>query len=292
MLLLQNRIIRQDKRRLLLLFSFIALILIFVSNISAQVFEDFEEEWEDEIEFTGQKKSASRAIIFSSIFPGAGHVYANPKSLGTYLFPIIEIALWAGYFYYNNEGDRIEKDYMSYADDNYKREYFHEVKDRLIDHSESSNIYNEDHFRLDDDDTQHFYEDIGKYNKYIFGWTDWYAKYVHPDTREIRWAFDDEGLWLGNYPSDVDGDASYDRPYSRLRQKYIQMRHDAQDKYDVSYLMSFGLAFNRIISSLDAVRVTKNYNRELRYSYDINLKVQPDYTRNLFTPMINLVLKY
>ncbi len=262
-----------------------------MTNLLAQIYvpED-ESEWQDEFTFRGERKSATTAIILSSIFPGSGHFYVNKRSIGTYIFPVIEIGLWAGYFYFNKQGQDIEKDYMAYADQNYRRWRQNEVQTNLIDNPQSSSIYNDLHFRLDEDNTQHFYEDIGKYNKYIFGWSDWYEIYFEYG---VQWQFDNDGIWMGNYATHPDySGTDYDPPYSALRQKYIGMRRDAQENFDKRTLVTFGLVFNRIISSLDVIRVTTIYNRELRYSSNLDFNLHPAFVNNQFTPMATASYKF
>jgi len=251
--------------------------------------QDDEEIWRQTYQIRQERKSASRAILFSTIFPGSGHFYVNKRSFGTYIFPLIEIGLWVGYFHFDKKGSDIEKDYMRFADANYRREYQHEVEDELISHTASSIIYNDSHFRLDQTNTQHFYEDIGKYNKYIFGWEDWYEKYA---ANGIQWSFNDEGIWLGNYPTDGTVQDEHDSPYSTNRAKYIQMRRDAQENFDNRVLATFGLAFNRIVSTLDVVRVTTKYNRELRYSSNYDVQFKPVYVNNMVTPSLNFQYRF
>jgi len=281
---------RLKKNKLILL---LVLLSCFFSNLFPQLYEDVTiEDWDSQYSFGEETKSASKAMILSAVFPGSGHFYANKRSVGTYLFPLIEIALWTGIFVYTNKGDDIEKDYMSFANQHYRREYYNEVSTKLIEHSQSSSIYTELHFRLDKTNTQHFYEDIGKYNKYIFGWTDWYEKYVDQSTKQIRWVFDDKGIWLGNYPFNNGDNSTYDIPYSEIRAEYIRLRREAQDNYDTSHLMKFGLVINRIGSSLDAARVVSKYNREICYGYNFNIKLSPRLTNNLLTPTLTFVVNY
>jgi len=274
---------------------YITLFLIMIlagTHLCAQVFlPDEDDEWLDDYSVRTERKSATTAIILSSIFPGSGHFYVNKRSLGTYIFPILEVALWAGFFYYDNKGDQVERDYHVFADKHYDRERQYTAQNDLINHSSSSPIYNDLHFRLDEENTQHFYEDIGKYNKYIFGWEDWYDIYF---TDGVQWVFDNDGIWLGNIPSTEDPDSypGYDEPYSEQRQKYIGMRRDAQHYYDNRDLITFGLAFNRIISALDVIRVTTVYNRELRYSSNFNFQLRPALVNNKFTPTMNMTLKF
>jgi hypothetical protein len=265
-------------------------LLLFVS-LPAQIFEHEDgAEWEDSEIVRRDRKSAATAIIMSSIFPGSGHFYSNRRSIGTFIFPVIEIALWAGYIHFNNKGDDIERDYIALANTHYDRNRQDTVQDNLINNSQSSDIYTDDHFRLDSSNTQHFYEDIGKYNKYIFGWEDWYRDYFEYG---VEWKFD-EGMWIGNYPThpDIADNDSYHPPRSELRRKYIEMRREAQDNYDRRVLTTFGLALNRIVSALDVVRVTTVYNRELRYSSTIDFGLQPAMVNNQITPTMNMQIKF
>lgn len=286
---------------------FCLMALLMITPILGQVFDDPELEWDDRQQLTGERKSAFRAIMFSSIFPGGGHLYGNRRSIGTYLFPVIEIALWVGYFHFDSKGSSIEDDYEAFADKHYVWDYYIKGRDALINGHDAidsdrkaATIYrNRDpdtgeliHFRLDPyTDPQHYYEDIGKYNKYIFGWTDWNETYFDGD--DTLWRFNDDGIWLGNWPVGADPEEEdYHRPYTPMRAEYIQMRRDAQENFDRSYLMTFGLAINRIVSSLDAVRVTQRYNRELRYSSNFNIHITPKYTGNTLIPTLNLTYRY
>lgn len=279
---------------------FLLLLMLSLTGLQAQVYEPGDEDdFQEDYLIRGERKSAARAIIMSAIFPGSGHFYVNRRAIGTYLFPIVEIALWVGYFHFDSQGRDIESDYMAYADEHYKRWRQDEVEVQLINHPQSSSIYNDLHFRLDDRNTQHFYEDIGKYRKYIFGWADWYEIYAE---HGVEWEFTEDGIWVGNYPTHPDhaGAGVYDEPYSELRQHYIDMRRDAQQNFDRRVLTTFGLAFNRIASSLDAVRLTTAYNRELRYAYNpspdlktaFDFRVQPQWVNNQITPTISLIANF
>ena len=166
----------------------ITLILIICSAVIAQELEN------DIIQINYEKKSPAKAMMLSSLFPGAGQFYANRRSITTYIFPIIEIGLIAGYFINYNDGLDKEADYQDFADPLYNRSHQHSAENDIIPNNMS---YYEDHFRLDDDDTQHFYEDIGKYDKYIFGWIDWFDIYARGENGEFTspsWIWDGEGI--------------------------------------------------------------------------------------------------
>jgi|GEM_PF-6426480 len=108
--------------------------------------------------------------------------------------------------------------------------------------SDPGNLYfDEDHFMLDDDNSQHFYEDIGKYDKYLFGWYDWHNIYAtmnnSPDEANTNpiWNFDN-GNWIGNDPINVSSEyyinnqSEYDAhngKYSIFRAEYITLMNNA-----------------------------------------------------------------
>jgi hypothetical protein len=276
---------------------------------------------EDFFKMEYKQKSARKAMLLSTLFPGAGQIYANPKAITGYIFPVIEIGLWVGYFHFNSEGKKIESNYEKYANKEiigfYDRDitilfndgsqinisegdpiYRYErgrqkfVQEDLIFHA--NNPFYTNHFRLDETDTQHFYEDIGKYNKYIFGWADWFDIYAtnsngnwdapSPDTSNpvSFWKWDNN-KWIGNDPQNTTSEY-YENPilyiqnngiYSDMRAEYIDMRLDAEDQYKKGNLLLVGTAVNRIVSAIDALRVTNRQNLAYLAKHDVQIKITP-----------------
>lgn len=277
------------KKSLLLLISILVVVPIF-----AQSSED-DEIINDIIEIKYEQKSAGKAMLMSSIFPGAGQAYVNYKSLTTYLFPLIEIGLWYGMYHYYQKGEDKEASYEEFADTYYARErQYHAEEDLIV--ASNNNPFYENHFRLDEENTQHFYEDIGKYNKYIFGWQDWFEIYCTSEQgywTNADWIWEDDSAefkkWAGNQPINPDSDYYdgnqhlYDSKngiYSQMRAEYIDMRQEAEDFYEKSKMMSFGIVFNHIISAFDALRVTKQYNLEAISQNKLKMKVSPIFVDN------------
>ncbi len=309
------------------------LIGIFIS-VSAQEIRN------DIIQVNYEKKSVSKAMILSSLFPGAGQFYANRRSITTYIFPIIEIGLWVGYFHYYNQGLDKEDEYEKWANQEpindvgylgdcpyinpdtnqpyykdgdpiyrYGRErHDFAVDDFLI---ENNNPSYENHFRLDDTNTQHFYEDIGKYNKHIFGWYDWFNIYATNDegnwTNVINWNFEDDanGLddWIGMgapaNPMDslyIENQSLYEGKnglYSGMRAEYIEMRKEARNYYKSAEIISFGLVFNHILSAFDAVRITRRYNLEYITNISkLQIHLAPVVVSNELSPALFLTKRF
>ena len=170
-----------------------------------------------------------------------------------------------------------------------------------------------DFFRLDAGNTQHFYEDIGKYNKYIFGWADWYHTFATDATG--TYVLDQEGYqnawkWTSGQAHEIrwEGNAaiaSYDpnstnniyilpgSPVaSPMRRKYIQMRQDAEDDYNLARAFGFGLALNHVLSGIDAIRVTNKRNRYFLSDSGFRFQYYADLNNDNFTPRLSLSYKF
>jgi len=250
------------------------------------------------------EKSPSKALIFSAVAPGAGQFYVDYAQWTAYVFPVIEIGLWATLIHYHNKGINKEREYERFADAHYKRSQQNQAQLNLIMQSGSSDLFyvggsfntllsegkidewgNGGHFRLDDTNTQHFYEDIAKYDKYIFGWDDWFAE--NWNNGNVAWEFDEDGKYTS--PDNI----------SSLRASYIAMRIKAEDYYSTSRSMRFFLVANHALAALDAFRVAKKYNNaqaNRQYSQSQPIQIKPQlqtlYINDNLVPVIGLVMRF
>lgn len=308
----------------------------------------FAQQNENIIKTKYKQKSAAKAMMLSAIFPGAGQFYSNKKSITTYIFPVVEAGLWYGYLKYRKKGINIEKDYEHYATDEvighydsdspaivgvaanegdyykegdpiYRYERWRQYVAQENLKQNANNPFYDSHFRLDgiNDDgtidnnknTQHFYEDIGKYDKYLFGWYDWFS--IYGDYRDdftdynFHWILQDDGegnKWHGNNLPDslssyyLDDPTTYDAKngiYSAMRDKYIQMRIDAEDQFRVSRTFSYGIIFNHIFAAIDAIRVTKQTNiKYLSRNNSFKVKFVPVLTETGVSPSIVMTKRF
>lgn len=242
----------------------------------------------DLIKVNYNKKDAHLAMAMSLLVPGAGQFYANKTAITTYIFPVIELAFIGGIIYYNNQGNDKTDKYEYYATGElytyttpdgteiqgyrYERGRQNQIQD-ILKEINTVDIYDDSYFRLDNNNSQHFFEDIGKYNHYVFGWMDWYYRFAADESGNFtspRWQFDgpddsQQTHWIGNYPiwgQDTENSVSINsHDMSRMRQTYIKMRNDAKDDYGYANLFTIGLAFNHLVAGLDAIRVTTKFNR-------------------------------
>ncbi len=285
----------------------------------------------DVVQVYYDKKDARKAMLFSMLVPGAGQFYADRSAITTYIFPIVEVALIGGMIYYNSRGNSKTDDYEKYANGEdvtinfggyeytgtrYNRSFQTVVQNTVIG-SFANDIYDGEFFRLDPTDTQHFYEDIGKYNKYIYGWADWYHVFAADATGSYvldqpeyanAWIWSDgqphEIRWLGNYAiNDIDAitgqpgsnsqPVSPDSPLaSPMRRKYIKMRQDAESEYNVARTLGFMMALNHVVSGIDAIRVTNRANRYFLSDSGFKFNYYADLRYEKFTPSVALSYRF
>lgn len=286
------------------------IFLILLSCLAALLLADASSDWlwEDEAGGAAQEpapvsqelykldfaqKDARLAMLYSMILPGAGQFYGDRSAFTTYVFPVIELGLIAGNIIYRNKGDKKTEKFEKYATGEdiaytlgdgtvittkrYDRARQNRIQDIMIGLN-SADIYDSGYFRLDGTDTQHFFEDIGKYKHYVFGWADWYYHfatdeagnpqdpiwYPQPDGSNPGW------VWDANYPLWDDPAMGFSTTIfvrnsshasSPMRKEYIALRNDAKADYYTAQNFVMGLAFNHIAAGLDAIRVTRKANK-------------------------------
>ncbi len=298
------------------------LILLMVTltlNIFAQPLIDDLELENSVIQVNYQKKSTKLAVTMSAILPGAGSIYVNPSRWVGYIFPVIEGALIYGYISARQEAIDQERDYERYVNGEnitlydpqsgqeiysgprYNRE-FQSIVESYVSDINSDDIYDlgiNGFYRLDQQNTQHFYEDVGKYNKYIYGWADWYERYAYNGQGSLSegsvdpivlWSSDSEdinhtiiGYELTNehYSENID-----DGYYSPMRSEYIQMRKDTQDQYNKADYFLYGMLLNRVVSAIDAGLAVQRYNKNYISQSNFKFNYAATSKNDRFTPMI------
>jgi len=268
----------------------------------------------DLIKVNYQKKSAHLAMLMSMVVPGAGQFYADKSAITTYIFPVLELISIGGIVYFNIQGSDKAKAYEKYAtgeiityttpDGTHKTGYrynraFQNQVQEILKGINTSDIYDNGYFRLDATNTQHFYEDIGKYPHYVFGWADWYYRFSADESGNFadpHWVVDGpldnpNTHWTGNNPiwgPDTQiSIAASSTVASAMRTTYIKMRNDAKDEYSKGHIFTMALAFNHLAAGIDAIRVTNKRNR-LYISQLPSLNIYAASMEGNVTPMLGM----
>jgi len=245
----------------------------------------------DLIKVNYAKKDARLAMAMSMLVPGAGQFYAKRSSITTYIFPALELSFIGGMVYYNMKGNDKTDEYERYANGEvidyqvgdmatpyhgtrYNRAYQNQVQ-AVLRNINPVDIYDETYWRLDSNNSQHFYEDIGKYPQYVYGWVDWYYQFATDEegnysATDIQWVLTNATdspnmIWEGNHPlwgdntsENIPGDSHAASP---MRKEYIKMRDESKVQYARARAFTFAIAANHLLSGIDALRLTRKVNR-------------------------------
>lgn len=201
-------------------------------------------------------KNGGKALIFSAVLPGAGQLYAGSylKALG---FIAVEAAGWYLYSDFTGDGNRIEDEFEAYANLNWSEDQYWNAISSMAGLSmddrdalrewEHANFSHGLHLEKD----QQYYEMIGKYNQFNYGWIDVYNDTPRPT---------DKIIYL----------KEQERSEKRL---YYEGRRNASNTAFKRATGSLTLVMiNHLASALDAVWTVSRHNRNIA---EARLLVEP-----------------
>lgn len=217
-------------------------------------------------------KSVKRAFLYSLVIPGAGEFYANSK-IKSVIFFGVDVTFWSLYFNYHKKGKNKENEYKGFADqhwieDNYRDWLRDSLKIQPDGNGEISDtsIYKDPvtgqwtylSHHLPNSKTQQYYEMIGKYDQFRFGWDD--------------------------YP-EVDLNQA-------LRNFYLDMRRDSNNLLNkAKYSVMFSLA-NHILSAFDASIAVKKYNKKGERFTQLEFKMRLTERDDEIVPKLSMSMRF
>jgi hypothetical protein len=181
-------------------------------------------------------RSPNRAFLYSMMVPGAGQFY-NDSKIKAGLFLGIEIASWTDWLVNHNQGQKKTTAYNNFADQYWSAtEYTNWLIETYGVTSDTAEFVNEKGERtrfthhLPTTKTQQYYEMIGKYDQFRYGW-------------------DDTDYRLG-------------KDTSPLRRVYLNDRATANDYFTKAKLGAIVAIANHLLSAFDAALSAKRYNKK------------------------------
>jgi hypothetical protein len=116
-------------------------------------------------------------MLMSLVMPGAGEAYLG--HVRGYFMMALDIASWIGVKHYNDRGNDLRQEYYAYADAHWSEQRLADAYDPLVD-GYAHTYFPEDWTELDDlslwvsrqDDEREYYENLGKWDQFVFGWDD------------------------------------------------------------------------------------------------------------------------
>jgi hypothetical protein len=233
---------------------------------------------EDNVDIYGFKgKSLKRAFLYSLLVPGTGEFYAGSKIKAVAFFGL-DVALWALYFNYRGKGTDKESEYRKYADANWSEEEYRSwLREKYKIESDTQPYYEDPlthekfyfSHHLPSSKTGQYYEMIGKYLQFRWGWYGWDAGYEA--------GFDEKG---DECPLPLDWNS-----YRDMRELSNRLLNKA------TYSAMFSLA-NHILSAFDAAISVRGYNKKGEKFGQIDVKTRLVERQQEVIPRLTISLKF
>ena len=228
-------------------------------------------------------KSPAKAFVLSLAVPGLGQYYYGSR-VKPFVFLGAEVGTWVLHLRWHGQADDMTDEFQTLADNNWLEQRYSDFLLGVygIGDDDSLSGFTEIGHHLPDTRVQQYYEMIGKYDQFSWGWVDAYLD--HPDS--VLYEFD---------PPRVTGPPK--TPTSALRDRYETMRDDANKRYDRANKMIVVAIVNRLISAFEAYFVTRSLNKKARANKSefgrISVKAQlKSYSSLHDTPFLKLSYRF
>lgn len=211
-------------------------------GVAASGFEDFP--MTSDI-FDVNYKSPGKGFLYSLSIPGAGQLYTGSRTKA-FMFMGVEALAWTGYYIYHRKGVNQEDDNRTYADRYWDPERYANwlIEEHGITSDTMESLRDEATFthHLPETKTQQYYEMIGKYDQFNYGW--------------------------------VDTDYRTKDSTSTFRGKYLIDRDKANTNFDRAKLGAIVAIANHLLSAFDAALSARRYNRQQDSFSEFSLKAR------------------
>ena len=120
---------------------------------------------------SAQDKSPKTAFFLSLLVPGLGELYSGAKWRAAG-FMASEGLTWLAYYSWRNKGNDLKADFRLFADQHWDESRYRAWQAYNRAQPESQQYYETETLPSKTGDTQQYYELIGKYAQFIYGWDD------------------------------------------------------------------------------------------------------------------------
>lgn len=207
-----------------------------------------------------KRLSPGKAFAMSLVVPGLGQFYSGSKVKAAG-FLALDVTSWLMHFKYRSDGNDLTDKFNAFADLYWAQTRYEEYLSKAYNGKtdDDSITATEVSHHLPDTKTQQYYEMIGKYDQFSWGW----------DDARLRDSSIDQFTTM--FPA-----VASNIPYSEHRLEYEIMRDDANKKFDASDKWLIVSLANHIISAFDALISAKRHNNNAGGGEFGRLKVRAD----------------
>jgi hypothetical protein len=206
-------------------------------------------------------KKPGRALMYSVAIPGTGELYvgAKKRAIG---FLAVEAVAWTWYLTQRSSGKNKEDEYMDFADMKWKEYAYLDWYSHWEDWYNARRGDNDPDFdkqfthHLPDSKDDDYYEMIGKYDQFSYGWIGNPQNYLPgdfaPNDSLLGYTFEQTTYHICR---GVDATATTNRD------DYMTTRDDANKLLKRAGWGISAALFNHVISAVDAALAAKAYNK-------------------------------
>jgi len=250
-------------------------------------------------------KSARKAFFLSLLIPGLGETYVGSKRGIAFLG--IEAIAWWMYFTNTNKGYDIEDNFQAFADkhwhynddvdsdgnpldfsywkwvdykyikDNSIGPYDYDKIEVELEKNADISVHQLPNSNNQIDRNQQYYEMIGKYPQFIYGWED----------------IDDLNQTIRKQDGTINYDENIKNIQSDLRDHYEDMRYDSNQKLKAGQRGIHIMIINRVLSAIDAGRLAYHHNKKLNSELSsVQVRVVEKRILDNKVPMVTITKKF
>lgn len=183
-------------------------------------------------------------VLYSALMPGLGELTMGYTVRGIALMAV-EVAAWTGYFVNHDDGMEMRDEYEAFADQYWVQQKFIDDHPLIYPLTGQTQEYLEEQGQAvsgsggewwtgyipwvsKEEDKQHYYENIGKYDWFVSGWSD-YDPTIDPPV-----------------------------PVSAKREQYVSMRNDSNNSLDDANAFVWVSLATRVFSIAETAIIVRN----------------------------------
>ncbi len=215
-------------------------------------------------------KSPMKAFVYSLVLPGAGQLYTGSKLKAVAFFGL-EVLSWSGYILYHGKGDDKTGIYEAFADAHWSEIRYGDFLYLNWGVRDDDSVYDDLGYpyfthHLPDTKTQQYYEMIGKYDQFVFGWDD---TDLPPDSGNLS------------------------RAYLANRHHYEGLRHDANVMYGRATASLVVVMVNHIISGAEAALAARRHNNKMQEGEQrLSVRAVTGRLDDTYFPMLTMTYRF